>query len=86
VDTKIQIRDFVRETFLKNSVTKNLTDDISLVESGIIDSLGILKVLLFIEETFGFKVDEQDVVPEYFENVNALAAYIDQHRSVSKKR
>jgi Phosphopantetheine attachment site. len=84
MDTTIQIRDFIRETFLKDKNNQNFSDDISLVDSGIIDSLGILKVLMFIEKTFGFKVDERDVVPEYFENVNALAAYVDRHRSAEK--
>lgn len=85
MDTKIKIRDFITDTFLKTKSSTNLSDDLSLVESGIIDSLGILKVLSFIEATFGFKVSEQDVVPEYFENVNALAAYVDQHRQGAKK-
>jgi acyl carrier protein len=81
MDSKIQIRDFIKETFLKDKANAIFSDDASLIESGIIDSLGILKVLMFIEKTFGFKVDERDVVPEYFENVKALAAYVDRRRS-----
>jgi acyl carrier protein len=84
MDTTVQIRDFINETFLKDKGDQFFSDDVSLVESGIIDSLGIMKVLIFMEKTFGFKVPEQDVVPEYFENVNALAAYVDRHRSAAK--
>lgn len=80
MDTTIQIRDFIRETFLKNKSNQNLTDDVSLVESGIIDSLGILKVLMFIEKAFGLKIKEQDVVPEYFETITAIAAYVERWR------
>ena len=57
MDTTIQIRDFIRDTFLKDKGDHAFSDDISLVESGIIDSLGILKVLVFIEQRFGFKVN-----------------------------
>ena len=80
----IQIRNFISETFLKDKSGQAFSDDISLVESGIIDSLGILKVLIFIERNFGFKVQEQDVIPEYFENVKSIASYVERHRSAAK--
>lgn len=78
MDATVQIRNFIKDTFIHEDLGA-FSDDLSLVETGVIDSLGILKVLLYIERTFGFKVPEQDVVPDYFESVHAIAAYVNDH-------
>ena len=83
MDATVQIRDFVRETFAEGAGNGTFSDDSSLVETGIIDSLGIVKMISFIETTFGFKVREQDIVPEYFENIRAIASYVEQHRQTA---
>lgn len=77
METINRVREFVKETFLKNKRSITLSDDLSLIESGIIDSLGILKVLGFIEKEFGFKTQEKDVIPDNFDNVKAIASFID---------
>jgi acyl carrier protein len=78
MDSTIAIREFITTTFLKNNPSKIIPDDRSLIESGIVDSLGIVKMLDFIERHFGFKVPEQDVVPEYFDSIRTIASYIER--------
>ena len=46
--------------------------------SGIVDSLGIMRLVSFIEEEFDVEVPEEDLVPEHFQNVSRLAAFVDQ--------
>jgi len=84
MDATPQIRNFIKETFVFESPAA-FSDEFSLVESGVIDSLGILQVLLFLEKTFSLKVPEQDVVPDYFESVQAIASYVNGRLSGSGK-
>jgi acyl carrier protein len=53
-----------------------LNNDTSLVESGILDSLSLLKLLLFLEENFHIRMDDVDVVPENFDTVTNICNYI----------
>jgi acyl carrier protein len=46
------------------------------LESGILDSLSLLKLLVFLEEEFKVPVDEFELIPENFNTVNAICAYI----------
>ena len=51
-------------------------DDESLLETGIIDSLNIIQLLVFIEEKFGVKIGDDDLSPDNFENLNSLVTLI----------
>jgi len=51
-------------------------DSDSLLERGIIDSLGVLKLVVFLEETYGIKIDEDDLMPENFDSLSAISSYV----------
>jgi acyl carrier protein len=51
-------------------------DDASFLEEGIVDSMGIMELVMFVEETFGITVDDEELVPDNFDSVSKLAAYI----------
>jgi acyl carrier protein len=53
-----------------------IKEDTALIESGILDSLSILKLVLFLEDRFKVKVSPEDVVPENFETVQAICRYL----------
>lgn len=71
-----QITEFVRSNFVFDD--SEVAIDASFMESGLIDSTGILEVILFLEETFDIAVDDEDVLPEHFDSVARLAAYVDR--------
>ena len=54
-----------------------ITAETSLLDSGIIDSTGILEVVSFIESEFGIRVQDEEIVPEHFENVQRIAAFVE---------
>ena len=54
----------------------NLVDDASLLESGVIDSAAMVELLAFLESTYGIAIDEDDLMPENFDSVNAIVAYV----------
>jgi acyl carrier protein len=64
---------------------KSLDPDEDLLEEGIIDSLGIMKLVLSLEKTFGIEVSEEDVVPDNFQSLNSLAKFVEQKMQKKNK-
>jgi acyl carrier protein len=61
---------------------RNIQMDDDLLSAGIIDSLGVLQLVAFIEEQFNIQMPDEDVVLENFQSVNALANYLDNFQKV----
>jgi acyl carrier protein len=57
---------------------KVLDPDEDLLDQGIIDSLGIMKLITFIEETFGIEVADEDVVPENFQTLSIIVKFVEK--------
>jgi acyl carrier protein len=67
---KEKIKNFIVENFLFGE--RGLKDDEPLFESGIIDSLGLIKLLAFIEENFNVSIDMSEIMIENFNTVNDI--------------
>ncbi|MCA9960494.1 MAG: acyl carrier protein [Chloroflexota bacterium] len=80
MDIKAKIRQYVAENFLYSSDGFHLSDDASFLEEEVIDSTGVMELVMFVEEEFKITVDDEDIVPENFDSVNQLAAYIAQKK------
>ena len=52
------------------------SDDASFLENGIVDSMGVMQLVMFVEERFSVSVDDAHIVPDNFDSVARLAAYI----------
>ena len=76
MNVKEQIREFIAENFLFNPDGFALSDDASFLDEGVVDSTGTLEVVMFVEETFGITVGDNEIEPENFDSVNKLVAYI----------
>lgn len=63
----------------------NLNPDDDLFSSGLLDSLGVLQLVLFIEEQFGVEIPDEDVVFENFQSVNAITEYINAKDNAGTK-
>lgn len=77
-DTREKVRSFILTTFLDGDEGPALRDDVSLERSHVVDSARVLEIILFLEETFGFTVDNDDAVPDNFDTVNNIVAYVDR--------
>jgi acyl carrier protein len=55
------VRDFVLREFLPGERPEALGDDVRLITSGLIDSVGTLRLVLFLEETFGITIATEDI-------------------------
>jgi acyl carrier protein len=83
IELVAEVRRFVVESFLYGTAEDLPSDDQSLLEAEIIDSTGVLELILFIEETYGIAVDETEITPENFDSVQGIAGYISTKRSPS---
>jgi len=71
-----QIREFVLKKF-PLARKQQLRDTDALLESGILDSQSVLEVVGFIEQEFSFHVDDDELVPENFQNIDAIVGFIE---------
>jgi acyl carrier protein len=78
--TETAIRDFLVNEVLYDKDLKDLRPEDQLIERGLLDSLSILKTVTFCEERFGITIPDQDVLPDHFESVRAIAALVDKRR------
>jgi len=70
-----QIRTFIFETF-PLARKRSIADDTRLLESGVVDSLGILDVVAFLERTFRVKIDDEELLPENFGSIHDLSVFV----------
>ena len=63
-----------------DSDKKSIGPDEDLLEQGIVDSLGVIKLIVFVEDTFGIKIVDEDMVPENFQTLSLLEKFIEQKK------
>lgn len=71
------IRRFVVENFLFGQNDKQLSDDQSFLESGIIDSTGVLELIGFLESTYGISIADEELVPANLDSIERVARFVD---------
>ena len=81
--TEATIRNFILETFLFGDTSVDLGDDVSLIESGIVDSTGVLELLGCVEKTWGVAISDTDIVPANFDTIGRIAAFVAARTGVS---
>jgi acyl carrier protein len=71
-DVLTAVRHFISETFFVDEVD----GDASFLERGIIDSTGMLELVMFVETTFGFKIADAELLPENLDSLNRVVAFV----------
>ena len=81
------LRDRIQKFILENSLFSNDTSalalDDSLLGRGIVDSTGMLEIIMFIEEQLGVTVKDEDMIPENLDSVSRIAAFVESRRKVA---
>ena len=70
------IRTYILENFIFTDDGSQLQNDASFLEEGIVDSTGVLELVMFVEETFNITVEDEEILPENFDSVTQLARYV----------
>lgn len=82
--TQSEIRHVLQEFLLAKypaARQAGLTPDTPLLDQGIVDSMGILELVAFIEEQFGVTLSDEELLPEHFETIGALGLLVGAHLS-----
>lgn len=69
------VKAFIQKEFLRDQ-GPDLEDTDNLIEEGIIDSLGIMRLLAFLERSFGTKVSDEELIPVNFETIESISSFI----------
>ena len=74
------IRDFIATRLLYSDQGFPHSDDASLLREGVIDSLGVVELVEFLQSHFQLKVEQQEVRPDNFDSVARMAAFVRRKR------
>lgn len=80
---RTQLRAFLATNFLLSSEEFPYDDDASLMEQGVVDSTGVLELILFLEQEFGVKVADAEATPRNLDTVRRILAYVERKRSTA---
>ena len=70
------VKEFVVEKFLFGDHDE-FQEETSFLEEGLIDSTGILELVMFLEETYGVKIDDEELVPQNMDSLQNIAQFLD---------
>jgi acyl carrier protein len=76
MDTRAIIKRFIKEYIIKQEGAKDISDDTSLLDEGIIDSVGVMELVAFLQDTFDLYVEDEELVPEYLDSIGQLVSYV----------
>lgn len=75
MDKKLAIKEFLLSNIIKGK--KYITYDDSLINSGLVDSFGILELVFFIDSTFGIKVEDYEILDAEADTINRIVALLE---------
>ena len=80
MDTTIlkRVRTFIEENFLFREALSDLSDTDSLLESGVMDSTGILELVAFLESEFPIVMSDAEIVPDNLDSIASIAGYVER--------
>jgi len=73
----VVVRNFIVQKF-PLARRRNITDDDNLLETGVIDSLGVLEIVTFLREEFSLEVEDDELTPENFQSISSIAGFVGQ--------
>jgi len=74
--TREKIRQFIVNELIADGSGSELTDTVLLIDSGVIDSLGIMSLLGFLEENFSIQISGDDLVPDNFASISTISNFV----------
>lgn len=72
----LHVRQFLADNFILDDGGAGLGADASLTQAGVLDSMGVLELIMFVEERFGVSIPDEDTLPENLDSVSRIVNYI----------
>lgn len=76
---KEQIREFILQNLAHGKGITQLTDDESLMQNGVVDSLGIFRLVAFLESAFRLRISDEAITHENFQSINSIEQFVNVH-------
>ena len=80
-DETAKIKGFIGEEFMPDISVDELESDFDLLTGGVVDSLGLLKFVAWMEDEFDITIDESELGPDSFRTVTAIKEFVDNARA-----
>ena len=77
-----KVKDYIEKNFVYDQETK-LKNDESLLDTGLVDSTGILEVVSFIEETYEISIQDEEMIPDNLDSIDKIASFIMRKKNKS---
>jgi acyl carrier protein len=74
------IRKFILSNYLFSEDESLLKDDQSLLDTGVLDSTGVLELITFLEEQFGLKIADEEMTPENLDSVDRITQFVQRKK------
>jgi acyl carrier protein len=75
---KQRLRDYIGNSLAGDSQAGPITDDTPLLDHGVIDSMGLMQLVMFIEEQTGVRVPDEEVLPDNFQSVTSIEQLVER--------
>jgi acyl carrier protein len=76
MSVQTEIRDFIARELSWDGTADELTPEFPLLEKEVVDSLGIFKIISFLETTYDIEIDDDDLVPDNFESIEKISGLV----------
>jgi acyl carrier protein len=77
-----RLKDYISRELVGRPELLPLKNDTPLLETGILDSLALLRLLVFLEQEFNVQVDDFELIPDNFNTIDAICIYILSHQEL----
>ncbi len=81
MNVKESIKNYILSELVSDKENSSLSETDQLIESGIIDSLGIMKLIGFLEDNLSVQIDDMELVPENFASIAAITSLVEKKLS-----
>lgn len=81
MDIAAEVEQFIVSDVAAGRGLDSLAHDSDLLAEGVIDSIGIMELIAFLEGKYGVKVDDDDIDPENFRSIDSIVALVQRKRS-----
>lgn len=77
-----RVRGFILDNFYVSDPA-DLTDEISLIDSGYVDSTGMMEIILFLEAEYAIRIADHETIPDNLETIAQIAAFVARKQAVA---
>lgn len=77
------VRTFLADNFILDGGVESLGPEASLTQAGVLDSMGVLELIMFVEQHFGIAIPDEDTLPENLDTVSGIVGYVSRRLRVN---